>query len=93
MRVNGTPWRTIWPVDGVRAVDLIDQTALPYAFRVRRLHRLEDAAQAISRMQVRGAPLIGVAAAYGLALALASRADDETLLAAARLLAEFLAHQ
>ena len=87
MRVNGTPLRTIWPVAGTRAVDIIDQTALPHTFGVRRLHSVEDAAQAIRSMQVRGAPLIGVTAAYGLAMALAGRADDETLLAAARLLA------
>ena len=87
MQVNGTPLRTIWPVAGARAVDVIDQTALPHAFRVHRLHRLEDAAEAIRCMQVRGAPLIGVTAAYGLALALDRRADDEALLAAAHLLA------
>jgi methylthioribose-1-phosphate isomerase len=87
MQVDGIPLRTIWPVAGARAVDIIDQTALPHAFRVRRLHGLDDAAQAIRSMQVRGAPLIGVTAAYGIALALARRADDESLRAAAGLLA------
>ncbi len=87
MQVDGIPLRTIWPVAGARAVDIIDQTVLPHAFRVRRLGRLEDAAQAIRCMQVRGAPLIGVTAAYGLALAVDGCADDESLLAAVRLLA------
>jgi methylthioribose-1-phosphate isomerase len=72
MRVNGTPLRTIWPVAGTRAVDIIDQTALPQTFACCRSGQLEDAAQAIRSMQVRGAPLIGVTAAYGLALALAT---------------------
>ncbi|MBK7952667.1 MAG: S-methyl-5-thioribose-1-phosphate isomerase [Candidatus Accumulibacter sp.] len=87
MRVHGTPTRTIWPVAGPRAVDIIDQTALPHAYRVLRLHNLADTAQAIRSMQVRGAPLIGVTAAYGVALALAARADDSSLQAALRTLA------
>ena len=87
MQVDGVPLRTIWPVAGARAVDIIDQTVLPHVFRVRRLGRLEDAAEAIRSMQVRGAPLIGVTAAYGLALALDGCAGDETLLAAVQLLA------
>jgi methylthioribose-1-phosphate isomerase len=61
------------------AVEIIDQTALPYACRVVRLSRLEDAARAIREMRVRGAPLIGVTAAYGLALALKEKDDDDTL--------------
>jgi methylthioribose-1-phosphate isomerase len=67
--------RSIRPMpDG--SVEIIDQTALPHAFRRVRLACLEDAARAIRDMQVRGAPLIGVTAAYGLALALARRDDD-----------------
>jgi len=82
MNVNGTPTRTIWPAPDERAVDIIDQTALPHDYRVLRLATLEDAAHAIRSMQVRGAPLIGATAAYGLALALARRADDDALAAA-----------
>jgi methylthioribose-1-phosphate isomerase len=67
MNVNGKPTRTIWPVDD--GVQIIDQRALPHAFVVRTLSTLEDAALAISSMQVRGAPLIGAAAAYGVWLA------------------------
>jgi hypothetical protein len=73
MRVNGTPTRTLWPVAGERVVAIIDQTALPHAYRVVRLQHLDDAARAILSMQVRGAPLIGVTAAYGVALALGER--------------------
>jgi methylthioribose-1-phosphate isomerase len=87
MKVHGTPTRTIWPVAGADAVEIIDQTALPHSYRVLRLNSLEDVAQAIRSMQVRGAPLIGVSAAYGIALALSLRADDATLLAALQTLA------
>lgn len=82
MKINNVPTRTIRPAPDARAVDIIDQTALPHAYRTLRLASLEDAAHAIRSMQVRGAPLIGVTAAYGVALALA-RKDDETTLAAA----------
>jgi methylthioribose-1-phosphate isomerase len=79
MQVQGRFWRTIWrSIDG-DAVEIIDQTQLPHAFRVCRLETLADAAYAIKSMQVRGAPLIGAAAAYGMALALRERSDDEWL--------------
>lgn len=87
MNVNGSPTRTIWPAREGRAVDIIDQTALPHAWRTLRLATLEDAAHAIRSMQVRGAPLIGATAAYGVALALAVRADDDALAAAVATLA------
>ncbi len=87
MQVNKVPTRTIRPAPDARAVDIIDQTALPHAYRILRLATLEDAAHAIRAMQVRGAPLIGVTAAYGLALALAQRPDDARLHAAVATLA------
>ena len=62
-----------------RAIDIIDQTALPHTLRHVRLSTLEHAAHAIRSMQVRGAPLIGVTAAYGVALALSAHADDAML--------------
>ena len=69
MKVDGRSYRTIWPLaDG--AVEAIDQTLLPHRFATRRIETLEAAVHAISSMVVRGAPLIGAAAAYGLALAL-----------------------
>ena len=80
MNVHGTPTRTIWPVaDGV---EIIDQTALPHAYLVRKLRTLEEAAQAIATMQVRGAPLIGVTAAYGLWLAARAVPSDAGMAAA-----------
>ena len=87
MRIGDTHWRTIWPeADG--SVGIIDQTKLPFAFETVRLQTAEDAARAISEMLVRGAPLIGATAAYGLALAMRAASSDESLsTAAARLLA------
>jgi methylthioribose-1-phosphate isomerase len=87
MRVDGTPTRTIWPLANADAVEIIDQTALPHAYRVLRLARLEEVAHAICSMQVRGAPLIGVTATYGLALAMVRGDDDAALLAAVDTLA------
>ena len=71
--------RPLWPAPDAHAVDILDQTALPHARRTIRLTTLEDAAHAIRSMQVRGAPLIGVTAAYGVAFALAAHPDDATL--------------
>ncbi len=79
MKVNNVPTRTIRPDPDHGSVVIIDQTALPHAYREARLASLEDSAHAIRSMQVRGAPLIGVTAAYGLALALSRRDDDATL--------------
>ncbi|MDR1162833.1 MAG: S-methyl-5-thioribose-1-phosphate isomerase [Candidatus Accumulibacter sp.] len=66
------PTRTLWPDADARSIHVIDQTALPHAFRVLRISSLQDAVSAIREMRVRGAPLIGVTAAYGLALAIKS---------------------
>ena len=69
MKVDGKPYRTIWlGSDGI-TVQAIDQTLLPHAFVVRDLRNVADATNAIRNMVVRGAPLIGAAAAYGMALA------------------------
>ena len=73
MNVEGKPTRTIWVAADGLGVDIIDQTRLPHEFAVARLDTLEDAEQAIRDMWVRGAPLIGATAAYGMALAV--RAD------------------
>lgn len=78
MRIDGTAYRTIWP-EGEGTVAIIDQTRLPHEFAVARLTSLEEAAHAIRAMLVRGAPLIGAAAAYGVALALRSDAGDRGL--------------
>ena len=80
MNVHGRPTRTIWPAaDGFGDVEILDQTRLPYAVVTVRLRTLDDAVRAIADMQVRGAPLIGVAAAYGVCLALREDASDEGL--------------
>ena len=76
MKVDGTPYRTIWVNEDGWSVDIIDQTKLPHAFEVARLTSLAEAAHAISAMQVRGAPLVGATAAYGLCLALRADASD-----------------
>ena len=79
MKVNGKPYRSIWLAeDGVR-VEIIDQTRLPHEFVIHTLTSLDDAAEAIRTMRVRGAPLIGATAAYGVALGMASDAGDRSL--------------
>ena len=88
MKVDGRPTRTIWLESDGATVGVIDQTQLPHRFATLKLATLADAARAISTMQVRGAPLIGAAAAYGVALALKADASDESLeRACAKLLA------
>ena len=79
MKVNGKPTRTIWLEADGWSVGIIDQTVLPHRFATLRLATLDDAARAIKTMQVRGAPLIGAAAAYGVCLALRADASDESL--------------
>ena len=69
MRINGRDYRTIWLDSDGRRVHVIDQTVLPHRFETKTLASCEDAAAAISAMTVRGAPLIGVTGAYGMALA------------------------
>ncbi|NVK19708.1 MAG: S-methyl-5-thioribose-1-phosphate isomerase [Methylocystaceae bacterium] len=76
MKVNGTPTRTIWLNDNGWAVDIIDQTKLPHLYEIVTLNDLNDACVAIKDMLVRGAPLIGATAAYGMALALYHDATD-----------------
>jgi methylthioribose-1-phosphate isomerase len=73
VRIDGQPYRTIFVDDDGWTVRVIDQTRLPFEFVLRELQTVEQAAAAIRDMVVRGAPLIGVTAAYGVALAL--RAD------------------
>jgi methylthioribose-1-phosphate isomerase len=78
MKVNGTHTRTIW-VENNRSIGTIDQTRLPHRYATIRLDTVEDAARAIKTMQVRGAPLIGATAAYGMALAARAEASDAAL--------------
>jgi methylthioribose-1-phosphate isomerase len=88
MNVDGLHYRTIWVADDGWTVEVIDQTRLPHELEIVALKSTEDAVRAIAQMQVRGAPLIGVTGAYGLALALREDASDIALDEAyARLLA------
>jgi len=79
MRINGRPHRTIWPSSDGVSVEIIDQTRLPHEFAVARLATVGEAAHAIKAMLVRGAPLIGATAAYGLWLALRVDPSDRGL--------------
>src|ERR1051325_3729191 len=87
MNINGKHYRTIWLNDDGWSVGIIDQTKLPFVFETVTLRDLDEAARAIKSMQVRGAPLIGATAAYGVALALRADASDEALERACALLA------
>ena len=71
--------RSIWVESDGASVGIIDQTELPHRFVTARLVSVDDTARAIRTMQVRGAPLIGAAAAYGVWLALCADASDEAL--------------
>jgi methylthioribose-1-phosphate isomerase len=82
MNIDGKAWRTIWLEEGGRSVAVIDQTQLPHRFTTRSLSTLDEAAEAITTMVVRGAPLIGVTGAYGLMLALQADPSDDALEAA-----------
>lgn len=86
MLINQQQYRTIWPdfSAGELSVRIIDQTKLPHIFNVVRLGSLQQMVAAIKTMQVRGAPLIGASAAYGIALAMLEQSDDDFLHAAAQ---------
>jgi methylthioribose-1-phosphate isomerase len=79
MKVDGKPMRSIWLEPDGWSVGVIDQTALPHLLVTARLTTLADAAHAIRAMVIRGAPLIGATAAYGMSLALREDASDESL--------------
>jgi methylthioribose-1-phosphate isomerase len=85
MRVAGRAYRSIWAEDG--EVRIIDQTRLPHEFAIKSLQSLNDCARAIADMEVRGAPLIGATAAYGVAIAMRSDPSDAALERASQLLA------
>ena len=87
MKVEGVPHRTIWVEPDGWSVGIIDQTRLPHRFAKVTLRRPEEAARAIHDMLVRGAPLIGATAAYGMCLATRQDASDAALDGACALLA------
>ena len=69
MNIDGKAYRTIWLKPDGWSVEVIDQTRLPHELAFVTLETMQDAARAIRTMQVRGAPLIGATAAYGVCLA------------------------
>jgi len=79
MRVDGVVRRSIQVAADGRSVEIVDQTLLPHGFVTRELRSLADAAEAIRSMRVRGAPLIGATAAYGVALQMCDEPSDASL--------------
>ncbi len=88
MILNGRQTRTIWLNDDGWSVGILNQTLLPHRLETVTLRTLDDAAYAIQAMLVRGAPLIGATAAYGLALSLREDASDNALAEAVTMLAQ-----
>jgi len=86
MYINNKHYRTIWPDPRCQYVEVIDQTVLPFRFAVVKVQSLAMMVDTIKTMQVRGAPLIGAAAAYGMALAMSADDSDISLTTAAELL-------
>lgn len=92
MIINNQKFRTIWPNDGVaagsRSVSIVDQTKLPHAFKIVEIINMPQMIVAIKTMKVRGAPLIGAAAAYGMALAMQHDCSEEHLQLSAKQLTQ-----
>ena len=79
MKIEGKEYRTIWFDEKYQVVKIIDQTKLPHQFIIKDLKTVKDAINAIKTMEVRGAPLIGATAAYGLVLAIIESNDQSFL--------------
>ena len=77
MQINGKAYRTIWFENNI--VKIIDQTKLPHQFIIKGLKTVKDSINAIKTMKVRGAPLIGATAAYGLVLSILENNDQSFL--------------
>ncbi len=77
MKIKGKPYRTIWFENNV--VRIIDQTKLPHQFIIKDLKTVKDSISAIKKMEVRGAPLIGATAAYGIVLSILEKNDQSFL--------------
>ncbi len=88
MKIDGKHYRTIWPDANGRSVHTLDQSKFPHEFTSLELRTEQDAAEAISKMYVRGAPLIGAVAAYGVAFAMRRDPSDANLAATVEMLAE-----
>jgi len=79
MKIEGKEYRTIWFEEKNKVVKIIDQTKLPHKFIIKDLKTVKDAINAIKNMEVRGAPLIGATAAYGLILSILENNDQSFL--------------
>ncbi len=88
MKIHGKHYRTIWVAEDGWSVEIIDQTKLPHQFEIIGLKTVKEAAHAIKVMQVRGAPLIGATAAYGICFAMRDDASDANLEKTTEFLAE-----
>ena len=77
MRIEGKEYRTIWYENNI--VKIIDQTKLPHQFIIKELKTVKDSINAIKSMEVRGAPLIGATAAYGIVLAIQENSNPELI--------------
>src|SRR5689334_19443196 len=86
MKVAGKHYRSIWADESSAVVNIIDQARLPHVFETAAIRTTEEMADAIRSMRVRGAPLIGVAAAYGIALAVSRDPSDASISDASNLL-------
>ena len=86
MKIEGKEYRTIWFDKDKKAVKIIDQTKLPHQFIIKDLKTVKDAIIAIKTMEVRGAPLIGGTAAYGIVLAVLENNDLEFIKKSSELL-------
>src|SRR3954466_14849901 len=84
MKIGERHYRSIWRAGGEAAVHTIDQSRLPFVCETLRLDSLEAVAEAIHAMRLRGAPLIGVAAAFGVAIAMSHDGSDKSLSEATR---------
>jgi methylthioribose-1-phosphate isomerase len=88
LKIDGTPYRSVWLAADGWSVHVFDQTRLPWALDILRLTDVAAVAHAIRSMQVRGAPLIGAVAAYGVALAVHADASSDALERDAAMLAD-----
>ena len=79
MKIEGKEYRTIWFDEKNQVVKIIDQTKLPHQFIIKDLKTVKESINAIKAMEVRGAPLIGATAAYGMVLAIIENNDQSFL--------------
>ena len=79
MKINGVHYRSLWWNHEAGVLEIIDQRWLPHEVRIQQVATMQDFADAIAQMRVRGAPLIGATAAYGMALAMAEDPSDANL--------------